>query len=134
MRGDASADPIGGVADILDLLAVVIAVGLIVLVHLGVADVPRLLLTLGFAIFVPGRAITTNWAGMWSWSEAAMSMVFSLAALTLAATVTLWAGYWHPVGLFQGEAVVSLAALAIGMLRRHRYRTRASASRPGRHS
>jgi len=129
VRGNRTADPAWGVGDVLDLLAIVLAVGLIVLIRLGAAGAPRLLLSLGFAIFVPGRAIVTNWPGMQRWSEAAMSMVFSLTILTLVATVTLWAGYWHPVGLFQIEAVLSLAALGAGMLRRHRHR--AAASRPG---
>jgi|SRR5215469_2643505 len=129
VRGNRTADPAWGVGDVLDLLAIVLAVGLIVLIRLGAAGAPRLLLSLGFAIFVPGRAIVTNWPGMQRWSEAAMSMVFSITVLTLVATVTLWAGYWHPVGLFQIEAVLSLAALSAGMLRRHRHR--AAASRPG---
>ena len=30
----------------------------------------------------------------------------------------LWAHYWHPLGLFQAEAVLSLAALAAGLVRR----------------
>jgi len=129
VRGNRTADPAWGVGDVLDLLAIVLAVGLIVLIRLGAAGAPRLLLSLGFAIFVPGRAIVTNWPGMQRWSEAAMSMVFSITVLTLVATVTLWAGYWHPVGLFQIEAVLSVAALGVGMLRRHRHR--AAASRPG---
>jgi hypothetical protein len=52
-----------------------------------------------------------------------MPIVFSLALLTLVAMVTLWAHYWHPLGLFQVEAGLSLAALVTGIARRHRRRT-----------
>jgi len=45
-------------------------------------------------------------------------MVFSLALLTLVATITLWAHIWHPLGLFQIEAWLSLAVLSIGIVRR----------------
>jgi hypothetical protein len=111
------------VGDALDLLAALIAVALIVLVARGWTGPPRLLLALGFAFFVPGRAIVTNWRQTADWSEVAMPMLFSLAILTLVSMVTLWAHYWHPLGLFQVEAVLSLAALGIGMVRRHRHRS-----------
>lgn len=110
------------VGDALDLLAGLIAVGLIVVVNAGWSGPPRVLLALGFAFFVPGRAIVTNWHRTARWSEVAMSMVFSLAVLALVATIALWAHRWHPVGLFQVEAWLSLAGLSIGMVRRPRHR------------
>jgi hypothetical protein len=111
------------VGDTLDLLAALIAVVLIVLVYRGWTGPPRVLLALGFAFFVPGRAIVSNWRQTADWSEVAMPMLFSLAVLTLVAMVALWAHYWHPLGLFQVEAGLSLAGLGIGMVRRHRRRT-----------
>jgi cation transport ATPase len=111
------------VGDALDLLAALIAVALIVLVSRGWTGPPRVLLALGFAFFVPGRAIVTNWRQTANWSEVAMPMLFSLALLTLVAMVALWAHYWHPLGIFQVEAVVSLALLGVGVARRHRRRT-----------
>lgn len=119
------------VGDALDLLAAVMAVALIVLVARGWTGPPRLLLALGFAFFVPGRAIVTNWRQTADWSEVAMPMLFSVALLTLVAMVALWAHYWHPLGLFQVEAGLSLAALGIGMVRRHRRRSGINA-RPAR--
>jgi hypothetical protein len=107
------------------------AVALIVLVARGWTGPPRLLLALGFAFFVPGRAIVTNWRQTADWSEVAMPMLFSVALLTLVAMVALWAHYWHPLGLFQVEAGLSLAALGIGMVRRHRRRSDINA-RPAR--
>ena len=121
-RGPAVSGRPWQVGDALDLLAALIAVALIVLVARGWTGAPRLLLALGFAFFVPGRAIVTNWRQTADWSEVAMPMLFSLALLTLVAMVTLWAHYWHPLGLFQVEAGLSLAALGIGMVRRHRHR------------
>ena len=107
------------VGDALDLLAALIAVGLIVLVYQGGSGPPRVLLALAFTFFVPGRAIVTNWPRMASWSGLAMPMVFSLALLTLLATTALWAHVWRPMVLFQVEAALSLAALGIGIARRH---------------
>jgi peptidoglycan/LPS O-acetylase OafA/YrhL len=103
---------------VLDLLAVVIAVGLVGLVVLTGPTLPRVLLTLGFTFFVPGRAIMTHWPRLARWSQVGMSIVFSLGALTLIAMIALWAHYWHPVGLFEVEAVISLVLLAVGLGRR----------------
>lgn len=106
-------------SDMCDLLAALIALGLVAVVSDGRSGIPRVLLTLAFACYVPGRAIVSNWPLLGAWSAAAMPVVFSLAVLTLAATVMLWLRYWHPLGLFQAEAAVSLAALAFGLARRH---------------
>ena len=110
------------VGDLLDLLAGLIALGLIVLVYEGWSGPPRVLLALAFTFFVPGRAIVSNWHQTARWSEVAISMVFSLALLALVATITLWAHIWHPLGLFQIEAWLSLAVLSIGIVRRARRR------------
>ena len=80
----------------------------------------RLLLALLFTFFVPGRAIVSNWPRVARWSAVGMSIVFSLAALGLLATVTLWLGLWHPLALFIVEAVASLAGLIVGIIRRRR--------------
>jgi hypothetical protein len=105
-------------AEVLDLSAIVIALGLIVLVVMQGPTLPRGLLTLGFTFFVPGRAIMTHWSRLDRWSQVGMSIVFSLAALTLVAMTALWAHYWHPVAIFEAEAVLSVAALAAGLVRR----------------
>jgi peptidoglycan/LPS O-acetylase OafA/YrhL len=107
-------------AYLLDLLAGSLAVILMVVVYKGQPGLPRILLALAFAFFVPGRALVTNWPAMAGWSQAVMSMVLSFGILILVATVALWAGYWHPVGLFQAEAALSLAGLAVGSGRRYR--------------
>jgi hypothetical protein len=107
------------VADVLDLLAVVIAGGLMLIIEAGRPGTARILLALAFVFFVPGRAIVSNWPQLALWSEAAMAMIFSLAVLSLAATITLWAHQWHPLGLFEVEAAVSIAGLIAGTARRH---------------
>jgi hypothetical protein len=107
-------------AEVLDVLAAVIAVALIAMVQANASGVARILLVLGFTFFVPGRAIVTNYPRMARWSDLGTSMVVSLGVLALLATVTLWAGFWHPLGLFQFEAVLSLAGLAAGIIRRRR--------------
>jgi hypothetical protein len=73
-----------------------------------------------FTAYVPGRAIVANWPAMARWSEVALAFVLSLAALCLAAMTALWAHYWHPIGLFQAEAALSVAGLAVAAFRRQR--------------
>jgi uncharacterized membrane protein HdeD (DUF308 family) len=107
---------------VLDLGAGVIAAGLLLLYYLGESDLLRIVLALGFALFVPGRAIVTNWPRMTSWSKVAMPVVLSLALLTLLATITLWAHVWKPMDLFQVEAWLSLVGLCLGVARRNRHR------------
>lgn len=48
--------------DTLDALAIVVAIGLVAASIVASQGVPRILLALGFLLFVPGRAITANWA------------------------------------------------------------------------
>jgi hypothetical protein len=109
-------------ANVLDIVAALIAVGLLALVVTGWAGPLRLLLALAFAFFVPGRAIVTNWQRIERWSAVGMSLVFSLAILTVLATVSLWLRAWHPLALFGAEAVLSLAGLGIGARQRQRPR------------
>lgn len=106
--------------DALDLLAVLIAGLLLVLVDMQGTGVPRVVLALGFAFFVPGRAIVTNWPRMTRWSGAAMPIVLSLAVITFVATIALWVHFWHPLPIFQLEAWLSIAALGVSIARRHR--------------
>ena len=119
-RDYGSPDQVTRLGDAPDLLAALIAVGLIVLVYEGRASLPRILLALGFAFLVTGRAIVANWPRMAAWAEAAMPMVFSLAVITLTAMVALWAHEWYPLRLFLVEAELSLAGLGLAAVRRHR--------------
>lgn len=120
--------------DALDLAAGIVAIALIALAFAGESGLPRVLLALAFAFFVPGRAIVTNWPWIARWSEATMSMVLSLVVLTLLATTSLWVHSWHPLVLFQVEAWLSLAGLSVGVARRHGVPTahRGWPRRPGR--
>jgi hypothetical protein len=105
---------------VLDLLAVGICAALIASIALDRVGPARVVLTLLFTFFVPGRAIVANWPRMARWSEAAMSMVISLAITGLVATVALWAHLWYPLAIFQIEAWLSLAGLAVAIVRRRR--------------
>jgi hypothetical protein len=122
--------PASQLGNVLDLAAGLIAVGLLALFYAGESGLARILLALGFAFFVPGRAIVTNWPLMASWSEVVMPMVLSLALLTLLATITLWAHVWKPMDLFQVEAWLSLAGLCLGIEHRNRHRPGQSARQP----
>jgi hypothetical protein len=123
-----SVGPTAPVRDLLDAAGVAISIGLLGLVLEGVTGPARILLALAFAFFAPGRAIVTNWPRFAYWSEFGMSIVLSLAVLTLLATATLWARYWHPVALLEIEAPLTTVALVIGMVRRHRHEPGADAS------
>jgi peptidoglycan/LPS O-acetylase OafA/YrhL len=105
---------------VLDVLAALVAVALLAVVQEGAAGPPRILLVLAFTFFVPGRAIITNYPRMARWSDLGASIVVSLGVLAFLATVTLWAHFWHPLGLFQVEAVLCLAGLVVGIVRRRR--------------
>jgi hypothetical protein len=107
-------------AEVLDLAAAVVAVGLLLLVLTGWTGIPRLLLTVLFTFFVPGRAVVSNWPRMADWADVAMSIAISLGALLLLALVTLWLRAWHPETLFVAEALLSLIGLGIGFSRRRR--------------
>ena len=107
-------------ADLLDVTAIVLSIVLVALVFVGWSGPLRVLLTVAFAFFVPGRAIVGNWPRMGQWSEAAMSMVLSLAVLVILTSVMLWVHAWHPLGLFQAVAGLSLVGLIISMARRRR--------------
>jgi hypothetical protein len=106
--------------DTLDGVACVVAVGLVAVELAGGQGIPRILLALSFLAYVPGRAITANWAQLTLRPQVAMAMLFSLVIVALLATVTLWAHYWHPIGLMQAEAGLSLLGLTVAVVRRHR--------------
>lgn len=118
--GTAVPAPARGYLEVLDLLAGLVAAALLLMVFADWAGPARLLLTLLFAFFVPGRAIVSNWPRMAEWADIAMSVVLSIGLLTLLATVCLWARIWHPLGLFQIEAAVSLIGLGVAVARRRR--------------
>lgn len=111
-----------GLGNLLDLSAILIAIGLLTLSVAGESGLPRILLAVAFTFFVPGRAIVTNWPRMERWSQVAMPMVLSLALLALLATITLWAHEWKPMDLFEAEALLSLAGLGLGIALRSRRR------------
>lgn len=113
--------PAGRRAEALDLFAAVGAVGLLALVYGDGPTIPRTLFALVFTLFVPGRAIVTNWPRMARWSGVGVPIIFSLAVLTLLATVTLWAHFWQPLNLLQAAAWLSLIGLGYGIGRRHRH-------------
>jgi hypothetical protein len=116
------------------LAAAAIAVLLLVLAFAGLTGPARLLLTAAFTFFVPGRAIVSNWSRMAGWSDIGMSIALSLGVLTLFATVSLWARVWHPLGLFQIEAVASLIGLGVAVARRRAQADRSTDGGPQRPS
>jgi uncharacterized membrane protein len=104
--------------EVLDIVSVFVVVCLILLVAANTGGLLRSLLTLLFTFFVPGRAIVSNWRRMADWSGIGMSIALSLALLVVPATVSLWVHYWHPLGLFQLEAFLSLIGLGAALVRR----------------
>ena len=107
-------------AESLDIFSIVVSGGLLLLVFVNGGGVARLLLALAFTFFVPGRAVVSNWPRMAEWSDVGMSVALSLAMLVVFASCALWVRYWHPLGLFQAEAVLALIGLSAAIVRRRR--------------
>jgi uncharacterized membrane protein len=105
-------------AEILDVAAAGIAVMLLIFVVSGRAGEPRLLLTVLFTFFVPGRAVVSNWPRMAGWADLAMCIAISLGLLITISLTALWLRAWHPESLFAAEALLSLIGLGTGFIRR----------------
>ena len=108
-------------AQVLDVAAAGIAVMLLIFVLSGRTGELRLLLTVLFTFFVPGRAVVSNWPRMAVWADLAMCVSISLGTVVLLALVTLWLHAWHPESLFAVEALLSLIGLGVGFIRRRWY-------------
>jgi hypothetical protein len=108
--------------DLVDAVCLVVTVVTAVAVGVNERNPVRALAAVCFTVFVPGRAIVSNWQSLGERSTSALSVLLSLTALTLAATVTLWIGFWRPLGLLEVECAVSAAALVAAILRRRRIR------------
>jgi hypothetical protein len=106
--------------NMIDMGCVAIAVAVAVAVATGERSAFRVVVGVVFALYVPGRSVVSNWPRMASRSNVAASVLISLSILTLLATVTLWAGYWHPLGLLEFECGASGVALFTALLRRRR--------------
>jgi hypothetical protein len=105
-------------ADVIDLSAALITVMLLVTNFTDMIGVPRVLAALIFTFFVPGRAVVGNWPRMADWAGVAMSIVLSLGLMIFLATLMLWMKLWHPLGLFEFEALFSLIGLGVAITRR----------------
>ena len=106
--------------DLIDVACLVVTVAVAVAVASGQHNAFRAVSGVMFTLFVPGRAIISNWPSLAVRPQVALSILFSLTVLTLLATLTLWAGYWRPLGLLLVECVVFGAALVVGLVRRKR--------------
>ena len=106
--------------NLIDVGCLAVTVAIAVAVATNEQNAFRAVVGVLFAFYVPGRSIVSNWPAMAARSNVAASVLFSLSVLTLLATATLWAGYWHPLGLLQVEGVASGIALFTALLRRRR--------------
>jgi uncharacterized membrane protein len=106
--------------DMIDMGCIAVAVAVAVAVATGERSAFRAVVGVVFALYIPGRSIVSNWPRMAARSNVAASVLFSLSILTLLATTTLWAGYWHPLGLLEIECVAVGVALFTALLRRRR--------------
>jgi hypothetical protein len=99
----------------LDGAALAIVVVLSFLLVLNVQGLGRVLLALAFLLYVPGRAVVTNWPSARAKSELALPVVLSISILAIISVVVLWLGEWHPLALFGIEAVASAAAIVVSL-------------------
>jgi uncharacterized membrane protein len=108
-------------AQVLDVVAAGIAIMLLIFVLGGRTGEARLLLTVLFTFYVPGRAVVSNWPRMAGWADLAMCIAISLGLLITIALIALWLRAWHPESLFVAEALLSLIGLGVGFIRRRWY-------------
>lgn len=108
--------------DLIDVACVVVTVAVAVAVASDQHNAFRSAAGVAFTLFVPGRAIVSNWPSLAVRPQVALCILFSLAVLTLLASLTLWAGYWRPLGLLEVECVAFGVALLVGLVRRRRGR------------
>jgi uncharacterized membrane protein len=106
--------------DLVDIGCVAVTAAVALLVATNQRDALRAGAGVVFAIFVPGWSIVSNWPGLAARSRLAASLLLSISILTLVATLSLWAGYWRPLGLLEVECVVVEAALCTALYRRAR--------------
>jgi hypothetical protein len=112
--------PPSAVSDLIDLACIAIATIMVLSVALNSQNAVRAVAAVIFALFVPGRAVVANWPAIGTRAPVAVTVLFSLALLTLIATAALWSHFWHPLGLLVAESVLSAGALIAAILRRHR--------------
>src|SRR5665213_1353792 len=106
--------------DLIDVACVAVTVAVAVAVATNERNAFRSVVAVAFALYVPGRSIVSNWPSLAVRSHIALPVLFSLSILTLVATLTLWAGYWHPLGTLEVECVAVEVALFTALLRRRR--------------
>lgn len=91
-----------------DVACVAGGAALLILVATQTGGPARQGLALAFLLAGPGWAVVTNWPGLQRQTRAAGSVLISLVLLTLVATVALWLHQWHPIGIFEVEAGLSI--------------------------
>jgi hypothetical protein len=106
--------------DLIDIGCVAVTVAVAIAVATNERNAFRAVVGVAFALYVPGRAIVSNWPRMAARSQLAAPVLFSVSILTLLATLTLWARQWHPLGLLEVECVAVGIALFTALWRRRR--------------
>jgi uncharacterized membrane protein len=106
--------------DLIDASCVAVTVAVAIAVATNERNAFRAVVGVIFALYVPGRAIVSNWPRMAARSQLAAPVLFSLSILTLLATLTLWAGQWHPLGLLEVECLAVGITLFAALWRRRR--------------
>jgi hypothetical protein len=120
--------------DVIDIACVAVSVAVAVAIATNERSAFRAVVAVAFSLFVPGRAIVSNWPSLAVRPHVALSVLFSLSTLTFVATATLWLNFWHPLGLLEVESGVVMAALFVGLVRRRRddeRKARTAAELPG---
>ena len=116
----AAARPQFSDADLIDVASIIVTAAVAVAVATNERNFIRPVAAVIFVLFVPGRAIVSNWPALAERSQFAVSVLFSLTVLTLAATFILWSDVWRPLGLLEVECVITAVALFAAIVRRRR--------------
>lgn len=106
------------VHDFVDAFSVAVSVALVVVIARHGPVALRLGLLIPFVLFIPGWSVVTNSIALKSRAPVTLSVLVSLALLTIVSTVPLWFHYWRPLGTCQIYAAAASCVTVLGFVRR----------------
>lgn len=107
-------------ARLIDASCIAVTVALLSLVAAGWVGLARVLLTLAFAVYVPGWAVVGYCMPDKRGSQAALPVLVSVTLLTASGTFTLWLHVWNPMLMFDILAGASILLISATAIRRER--------------
>jgi hypothetical protein len=90
-------------------------------------EVPvRAIVVVAFVVIGPGWAVLRLWGLARGWDGLALALAVSLALAMVVAGITVYAGWWSPLGTLEALAAVTVVAALASLVRAGRDRSAAS--------